>query len=151
MKTTIIALFATIWCISALAQSTISYIFDKQGRLKSEKMENAYQLQFNYDKEGNLFSKTVVSITGLDDMDISSGNRLFKVYPNPTSNYVAIEMLANELSNEIKLYDISGRILEKRVVSDAKTHLSLDKYENGVYFLMIKSGDESTRFKIIKM
>lgn len=151
MKTILVAQVLVFWCFSVKAQSSISYTFDELGRLKSEKIESAYHLQFSYDKEGNIISKSVTTFTGIDVIKNSTENGMYKVYPNPTNKNITVEVLGNTFNQEIALYDILGKILEKRVIIDSQTQFSLDAYRNGIYYLHIKSGSETMRYKIIKL
>lgn len=151
MKSILFIVFVTVWCISGYAQSTATYTFDKLGRITTEKVESAYNLQFSYDKEGNIYSKDVTDITGTDEMKNPDVSKLFKVYPNPANNVVTVEVLGTTYNQEIALYDILGKMLEKKVVTDSRTLFSLDGYDNGIYYILIKSGRETVPFKIIKM
>lgn len=71
-----------------------------------------------------------------DGMDLLNGvfeisDINIKVYPNPTNQYVFIEMEAH-LDFQINLFDLSG----KKIWSEnAATLLDLEKFENGMYLL----------------
>jgi hypothetical protein len=118
--------------------------------MKSEKIAGLYNLQFSYDKEGNVIAKSVTDITGLEVMKRPDEDLLFKVYPNPTNRDIAIEVMGNRFDQKIALYDVWGRILEERVIIESQTRLSLEGYDNGIYYLLIKSGSETVPFKILK-
>lgn len=150
MKTILVAQFLVFLCFSLNAQSSISYTFDKQGRMTSEKLENNYDLKYSYDKEGNIISKSVTDITGIEIMKISNENKLFKVYPNPTNKNVTVEVLENNFNQEITICDILGNVLAKKVIINSHTQFSLEGFGNGIYYLLIKSGRETVPFKIIK-
>ena len=75
-----------------------------------------------------------------------------KVYPNPTNERVSIELgNSNQIDNIIGLYNQLGQLLESRNVVNSIEQIDFSKYENGTYFIIVKSDDEIIdRFKIVK-
>ncbi|MGC6428267.1 MAG: T9SS type A sorting domain-containing protein [Flavobacteriales bacterium] len=70
------------------------------------------------------------------------------VYPNPTTDIAYIE--SNELIEEIKVYDISGRLIIAKQVGDYFYKVDLSLFENGVYYIDVFGNDKRTREKLIK-
>lgn len=151
MKTIILILTITASSILTFAQSTINYTFDKQGRIKSERIEGAYFLQFFYDKEGNIFFKTVDNITGSNELNASITEEMVKVYPNPATSDVFVDISTNDTEKEIILYDMLGQTIEQRVFKENRTQISLLKLKPGIYFLLIHAGSASGTYKIVKI
>lgn len=58
----------------------------------------------------------------------------FKVYPNPASRVLNIE-LEDQMVMNFKIYTMDGRFVEDVLVNSSKT-LDLSKYSNGKYFLV---------------
>jgi len=151
MKSITISLFFVLGSFFASAQSTISYTFDKQGRLKTEIDQNRYEILLNYDKEGNIISKVINKKINLDKPILLDNNSEYVIYPNPTISDVTIEALANSSKLDIILCDISGKILEEKYDQESTTQFSLKKYEKGIYFFILMSDNKTIRYKIIKM
>jgi hypothetical protein len=71
-----------------------------------------------------------------------------KVYPNPTSDFIYLDLPESEQS-EYQIIDLSGNLIKSGVVSDSKisiSHLSL-----GGYVLKVRSKKGITVKKIIKI
>jgi len=150
MKSITISFLLILACLFASAQSTISYTFDKQGRLKTEIIQNSYETLFNYDKEGNIVSKIITIKTNLDKPNLLDDNE-YKIYPNPTNSDVTIETLTNNRKLDITVCDISGKILEQKYDQESTTQFSFKKYGKGIYFLILKSENKTIGYKIIKI
>jgi hypothetical protein len=81
---------------------------------------------------------TVISgIAGLDELHV-------KVYPNPSNNKIEIVSEAAEL----KVKDISGRMIYARSLPEGKTTVDVSLWNSGVYFieLRIAGGVKVVRF-----
>ncbi|MFH2037010.1 MAG: T9SS type A sorting domain-containing protein, partial [Candidatus Zixiibacteriota bacterium] len=69
----------------------------------------------------------------------------FKLYPNPTSNTLYIEITDKLLfGRELQIVDMNGKILFTVIPSRAKESVNIESLTDGVYF--VKIGDESQRF-----
>lgn len=90
---------------------------------------------------------------GFDNAEINE-NDFIRVYPNPTSNFINIE-LNNIIYSDIKLeiYDITGRIvILQKFVYRNKYELDISKLSTGIYLLNISTddGENIKSEKIIK-
>jgi hypothetical protein len=66
----------------------------------------------------------------------------FKVFPNPTENYIRISGVKNE--QNFKIYNLLGRLVKKgKVYNDDQIDIS--SFDNGMYLLKLDSG------KVIKV
>jgi hypothetical protein len=71
-----------------------------------------------------------------------------RVYPNPTSDYLDIELVKLQ-EIEVELYDTYGRHLF--TYDDTNINrIDLSKFENGIYFLIVKTEDFRSLRKIVK-
>lgn len=74
-----------------------------------------------------------------------------KCYPNPTTEFLIIE---NPYSESIiaDIYDINGRLIDNAEInSTSKIELDISNYENGIYFIKIKTNISNGKtIKIIK-
>jgi hypothetical protein len=63
-----------------------------------------------------------------------------KVFPNPTSDY--IELSLNNANNEILyygIYDLNGRLIEKKALNGNSARINMVSQPNGIYYLKVYS------------
>ncbi len=72
----------------------------------------------------------------------------FTVYPNPSQSVVNIK--SAHTIESIELYDVQGRILEKRFENSDSVTIDLSSRDNGIYFLKITSEKGSKVEKVVK-
>lgn len=91
-----------------------------------------------------------ISILGVDQYP--SIHLEIKVYPNPTASYLFLNMGAEAMKDiTYQLFDISGRMLDQRKVSQQETKIDLTGRSSGVYLLIVSSGTQKLKtFKVIK-
>lgn len=66
---------------------------------------------------------------------------LAKVYPNPTSDNLIIDLIGNTQTTQIVVSNILGQVL-KTVQFEEKSHrLDVQSLENGVYMLSFRQGE----------
>src|SRR5690554_1357404 len=75
----------------------------------------------------------------------------FSIYPNPTNNKIFIEPLNHTTSPlKVSVYNPQGQlILNQEFSGDNQIELDL-KYDPGIYFVIIKSENNTSNFKVIK-
>ena len=94
--------------------------------------------------------KKITQITTLSIPNNYTSDINVKVYPNPTHGKVNLEFDLITETTKISIIDISGKILEKQKIIPPITTLDITNYENGVYFLIVNRGTETTTKKFIK-
>lgn len=72
----------------------------------------------------------------------------FKIYPNPSSDFVNIDMKEHQ-SNGM-LYNSIGQLVEKYELHSDSNSLDISNLQNGIYFLSIQINGEIIRKRIIK-
>jgi hypothetical protein len=74
------------------------------------------------------------------------------VYPNPTSNFVILQIGNYKVSDlSYQLFDLKGRQIESKNINGTETSIDLDKLIPATYFLkVIENNKEIKTFKIIK-
>ncbi|OYU85389.1 MAG: hypothetical protein CFE24_02485 [Flavobacterium sp. BFFFF2] len=75
------------------------------------------------------------------------------IYPNPTTQYVTLELKENQLDAfQFQLFDGSGKAISKESpIMQQQTPISFDSLPSGVYFVTIKNNNHPIQtFKIIK-
>jgi predicted secreted protein len=68
-----------------------------------------------------------------------------RIYPNPTENYINIEMPYSNF--KVTLSDSKGSVV---LISENKNQISIKEMPTGLYFLNVKTADGETTKKIIK-
>lgn len=91
----------------------------------------------------------IQTVMGLDNFDI---NLEFVVYPNPTADWLAIDIKNyNYETLRYQLFDINGRlVLSDKIVSDS-TILKMQELSTSMYLLKVLSNNKEVKtFKIFK-
>ncbi|MBU1014758.1 MAG: T9SS type A sorting domain-containing protein [Bacteroidetes bacterium] len=91
-----------------------------------------------------------ISVVGLNETEKISSQ--YSVYPNPTNNYLTLKIENFKAANLFyQLYDISGRLLDSKKLSDNETKIEVGYLTPSIYFLQIFNGNKEIQaFKIIK-
>ena len=76
-------------------------------------------------------------------------NNSFEVFPNPTSNYLAIKNLENLAITGMTIIDVSGKIVLDET-NNFNNVINVEGLENGVYFLQVKTAAGIANMKFIK-
>jgi len=91
----------------------------------------------------------ITTVLGVEDPEISL---IMQAYPNPTIDNLTLNVGNNELSNlNFQLFDLNGREIENRIISNAIETIGMENLAASVYFLKVtRSNTEIKTFKIIK-
>ncbi len=109
-----------------------------------------------YDNGNNIltqgFHQTELTVTSIEET--LSDIRL-NLYPNPTSEFLNIELGNNEKDINLQLYDMSGRLVHKDVINayDTKYVLPMQSVATGKYLVQMQSedGKMNTTHQVVKM
>ena len=74
--------------------------------------------------------------------EIYSGDIVFKVYPNPSSDYIKVEIkLSDETQKgQLIVYNILGaEIFKQNVLNTDILTINIDEYNNGIYFFVLST------------
>lgn len=84
----------------------------------------------------------VISIEGLT----------IEVYPNPTYDFVYVELDNSKIDNgRILLYDVNGRLIKGNFITNQKSEINIAELATGNYYIEISSNDlKICTYKIIK-
>jgi hypothetical protein len=80
-------------------------------------------------------------------------NQLFRIYPNPTSDFITLELNQTNTSSMayIAIYNMNGKpILQQTMNGGSKRQFSLLGQPGGIYIVHVRSGSRSEIIKIIK-
>ena len=88
-------------------------------------------------------------ILGIEVAEINLG---ISAYPNPTTNLLTLKI--GNYGNEkltYQLYDLLGRLLDKKQVTSNNTTIIMERLPNSTYFLKVSNNKQFVKsFKIIK-
>ncbi|MBK9981591.1 MAG: T9SS type A sorting domain-containing protein [Saprospiraceae bacterium] len=92
------------------------------------------------------FHQTLLIITAIEEQSIEGVN--VKVYPNPTSNLVIINLVNNLKDLKLELFDMTGKLLHWNLFgfSEGNVQFSLKDYASANYLLRIYAVDGSVNF-----
>jgi hypothetical protein len=90
-----------------------------------------------------------ISTLGSDNYQI---NLVMQAYPNPTKDYLVLNIHSIDLSNIIfQLYDLNGRLIETRTIFSPMETICMVNLPSSVYFLKVTNNNKEVKtFKIIK-
>ncbi len=128
--------------------------YDQHGEISGEKDQN-----LTVEKEGayyvlvtlsgctsNASNVIDVEITGID---VPHENRNIKIYPNPVSNELTLEIEGNNKKLHYVILNFSGQIIQKGFLME-KTIIQTSHFTSGVYFIRLENGKTFEFHKIIK-
>jgi hypothetical protein len=71
------------------------------------------------------------------------------MYPNPSSNFVTIEVTS--LTNaKLQVLDVTGKVLMNESLNNTTNSVSVQQLPTGLYFFKITSNEGTATSKIIK-
>lgn len=90
-------------------------------------------------------TQNINNCTGINKYAASNGVR---VYPNPTSGELTIELNSGNVSS-VEVVDLTGRVILSNT-GDSKVNVNLSNVANGIYYVKIKSNDSMEVVKVVK-
>lgn len=86
---------------------------------------------------------------GIDNHSI---NLELTAYPNPTTNFLTLYIVNNELSTlSFQLLDLTGKLIENRKITSNSETIAMENLPTAIYFLkVVNNNKELKTFKIIK-
>lgn len=81
----------------------------------------------------------VNSTTGITNSNTTNNNFKFNIFPNPANNFLFFE---SDVSNyELSIYDLSGRRVLNRTLTNASSFIDISKLSEGIYILVMKNNN----------
>lgn len=123
-------------------------------------------LTYFYDETGNRTEKVIVlqksalvssrDSKAIEEKEISSKDFIVLLYPNPTDGNLKVEVSSNKADEagssqlQIEVYDLTGRVILNTPANIGLTLVDLSSHANGTYIMIMKYGERTSRWKIIK-
>lgn len=94
--------------------------------------------------DAEIFYYEQVAVDGILDQS----SKILSVYPNPTTEWVNIELNGNR--NIIELTDVNGKLIFREESQSKLYQRNLSALESGVYFIKVSGDIESKTIKLVK-
>lgn len=74
-----------------------------------------------------------------------------KLYPNPANNSIALSIPGDmELPESYAIYNSLGQMVGNGKITDNEQSFNISAYANGLYFISLKKGNDSTALRFMK-
>lgn len=128
-------------------QSADSLKIVSGGRLNFERADSVLNAIVNKTNCEEYFS--TIAIDKIQDLE-----PFIKVYPNPTSNLLNIDIdnrLTESNDMTIRIVNIQGQLLEEQILTSGTTYVAIPTHHlpNGVYFMQITTTNQQITKKIV--
>ncbi len=96
------------------------------------------------------FHQTNLTVTAIGQLQ--AADMSLKVYPNPTSDFIKIELENETGPINYSLFDLNGKLIFQDIITDINAKIPMSNYETGVYFLEVSNKNKRVlqTFKIVK-
>lgn len=93
----------------------------------------------------------ISTVAGLEG--VKGINLLVSGYPNPTTDYLTLEVKEFEISNlYFQLYDISGQLIKIQKITEGYTSIDMSNLISDNYLVKVVQGNKEIKiFKVIKI
>ena len=81
--------------------------------------------------------------TGLNETGIKLN---FSAYPNPTTNYLVLQIDNYDKALSYQLFDISGKLLESNPIVAISTTIKMEQYATAIYFLKLTQNNNAHKY-----
>jgi hypothetical protein len=89
----------------------------------------------------------ISTTVGINETSI---NLEMNVYPNPTTNYLILNVVESK-GLSYQLFDLQGKLIENKKVTANNTTITMEDLPNATYFLKVTKNSQAVKtFKIIK-
>jgi len=140
LSTLLLGMMCLMCCNEIQAQNQATYGYDLSGNRVRRVIELPLRSQSAEEPaEQKVFSEMLKDFT-------------VRIYPNPTKGDLTVEIqqLPEGKTAEIRLYSMSGSLIQQKTVAGGAEHFNIGNQPAGIYLLRITAGDSSTEWKIIK-
>ena len=115
----------------------------KKASISLDKFKNATNLFIRFDvisQEGN---SVYIDDINIGEFALSTPNysdsKIWSVYPNPAHHQFKVKSEKNQVSAELSMVDLTGRLLLQQNLDSGNMTIDTKEIPNGLYFLLIKT------------
>ena len=90
-----------------------------------------------------------LTISTLSNNEFSNEDSGFIIYPNPAKDIIKIKSAIQPDNWTVKIFDISGKLIETKSILDTETTIQVDKYASGVYLIQINTNERIINKKVV--
>ena len=96
------------------------------------------------------FHQSKLTVTTIYDKEIIGIE--IKVYPNPTSNYLSVEVNSEKQKELLlSLFDMSGKLISQEKMTSSKQTVSMKEYAPATYLLKVTENNKELKtYQIVK-
>jgi hypothetical protein len=77
------------------------------------------------------------SLIGVNELQ----TKPLKIYPNPTKDFVSIELPKNSSQAELSIYNLTGQLIFQKQIIQPNQTIPITELGNGMYIFVVESGD----------
>ena len=113
----------------------------------------------NTDRSGIIFilgdnnittSMAITQLFSLTDILSKTDEDKIKVYPNPFTDKVVLDLTDPAQKGTVDIFDSTGRKLMSRKLNESRTEIDLHAFTEGIYYLKVITNKSITTRKIVK-
>ncbi len=132
-----------------LRRRTLSLVINSTTNFSNVTVPSGVKVTFKGTGNQKLINLDFTDFKTTDIFETKTDPSILHVYPNPTTDFLTIELPSEQIS-EITVFDVMGKRLLTKKASGKTVVLSTAELQNGHYFLSIKQGDSIYRSTFIK-
>lgn len=120
-------------------------------------------VRFSYDKSGNRTSRTsTITLKSTSSSEDQAklvetfadqvGEHGIKIYPNPVTTELTVEIqgMDENIDASISIIDQAGRLVISQIKATGSNLIDLSRLSPGNYFMVIRVGNQNTKWNIVK-
>jgi hypothetical protein len=81
-------------------------------------------------------SQTIEIEVGFE-VSVNEESTQFKLYPNPTSNHVTLEVTTENIAQDLEVYSSTGALILYKKINSFKTNIDSSNWSEGIYLVKI--------------
>jgi hypothetical protein len=113
--------------------------------------EFIYATPCSSDFDGEVEEYTIVVNNTLSIEDVSLTKDLVSLYPNPTTTALYIKNDSNNQLSDYVIYTITGQLITRKLISsESDLRVDTSKFDPGVYFIKIRTANQSQTLSFVK-
>lgn len=125
--------------------------FSYQEPIDSTGMDKTFKVKAVYDDCESEYGLTADGVDFIRFSNLAVGEnaqRNVRLYPNPTSGLVTVEV---EALNSLGLYNLQGQCLMQKSAENGKATLDMNSLQNGIYMIKVETRNGSMMQRVVKM